>query len=265
MTHMRRCGILGTLTLSLALAATAAELKPETLEAFNRYIRATEAQIAERVSGKRSFLWADESRPRLEQARRGQAVVQPWNGKGAIHVPDGLIHDWIGTVFIPGATLEATLALVRDYDNHYKTYSPEVIGSKVLEHDHDHYRVYLRLLKKKVLTVVLATEHDVQYYPLDRTRLYSRSYSTRIAQVEDPGKPNERELPVGRDSGYLWRLYSYWRFEARDGGVYMECQAVSLTRDIPAGLGWLIEPIIRDLPRESLERTLEGTRRALAR
>jgi len=253
------------IALSLASMATAAELKTETLEAFDRYIRGTEAQVAEQVSGKKNFLWADESRPRLEQARQGQVVAQPWNGRGAIPVPDGLIHDWIGTVFIPGATLEATLALVRDYDSHYKLYAPEVIGSKVLEHSQDHYRLSLRLLKKKVVTVVLATEHDVQYYALDGTRWYSRSYSTRIAQVKDPGKPSERELPVGRDSGFLWRLYSYWRFEARDGGVYMECQAVSLTRDIPTGLGWLIKPIIRDLPRESLERTLESTRRALGR
>jgi hypothetical protein len=265
MTHMRIGGIAGALALWLACAAVAAELKTETVEAFNRYIRTTEAQVAERTSGRRSFLWADESRPRLEQARQGQAVAEPCNGQGEVRVPNGLIHDWIGTVFIPGATLETTLALVRDYDNHHKVYQPEVIGSKILVHSQNHYQVYLRLLKKKVLTVVLNTEHDVDYYPLDRTRWHSRSYSTRIAQVEDPGKSNERELPVGKDSGFLWRLYSYWRFAERDGGVWMECQAVSLTRDIPAGLGWLVEPIIRRLPKESLVNTLDATRRALAR
>jgi hypothetical protein len=112
--------------------------------------------------------------------------------------------------------------------------------------------------------VVLATEHDVQYFRLGRTRAYSRSYSTKIAQLENPGEPGERELPVGNDNGFLWRLYSYWRMEERDGGVYLECQAISLTRGIPAGLGWMIEPIIRDLPKESLIKTLEATRRALA-
>ncbi len=261
-----RCGsVLAILTLGLACAAAAAELKPETLQAFDRYVRAAEARISDQVAGKSSFLWTDESRPRLDQVRGGQVAAQTWNGRGEVQIPDGLIHDWIGAVFVPGATLEQTLALVRNYDNHYRLYQPEVIDSKTLAHNQDHYKIYLRLLKKKVLTVVLNTEHDVQYFPIDRTRCHSRSYSTRIAQVDNPGRTNERELPVGNDNGFLWRLYSYWRFQERDGGVYLECEAISLTRDIPTGLGWLVEPVIRDLPKESLVRTLTATRRALER
>ncbi len=262
---MRCIGALALLALSLTSVAFAAELKKTTVEDFDQYIQAAEARIAEQVRGKRSFLWTDESRPRLEQVREGQVVAQLWNGRGADQVRDGLIHDWIGAIFIPGVTLERTLALLQDYNNHYRIYQPEVVASRILEHDGAHYKVHLRLLKKKVLTVVLNTEHDVRYYPLDAARWHSRSYSTRIAQLRDPGGPGERELPVGYDSGYLWRLYSYWRFQERDGGVYLECEAISLTRDIPTGLGWLIEPIIRELPRDSLVKTLEATRRALGR
>jgi hypothetical protein len=40
---------------------------------------------------------------------------------------------------------------------------------------------------------------------------------------------------------------------------------VSLTRDVPVGLGWLVEPIIRNLPRESLANTLSAMRKALAK
>jgi hypothetical protein len=113
-------------------------------------------------------------------------------------------------------------------------------------------------MKKKVLTVVLNTEHDVVYFPIDARRSRSRSYSTRIAEVS-----GEREQPVGNDHGFLWRLYSYWRFEERDGGVYLECEAISLTRDVPTGVQWLIEPIIRQLPAESLANTLRSTRNAV--
>jgi hypothetical protein len=123
--------------------------------------------------------------------------------------------------------------------------------------------VYLRLLKKKVITVVLNTEHKVTYFPLDATRQHSRSYSTKIAEVQDAGEPGEHELPAGRDHGFLWRLYSYWRFLERDGGVYVECEAVSLTRGVPMGLGLIIRPIVRDLPRESLANTLVKTRSGL--
>jgi hypothetical protein len=255
--------VAGVLALWTAGAGAAVELKSESVAAFDSYIRTTEARIADQASGKRSFLWTDESSQRRDLVRKGQVVAQPWNSRVEVQVPSGLIHDWIGSVFIPGVTLEGVLALVRNYDNHYKLYQPEVIASRTLQHEGNHYKVYLRLLKKKILTVVLNTEHDVNYYPLSANRVHSRSYSTRIAEVENPGERDERELPVGAGHGFLWRLYSYWRFEERDGGVYMECQAVSLTRDIPAGLGWLIEPIIRDLPRESLIRTLEGTRQAL--
>jgi hypothetical protein len=104
----------------------------------------------------------------------------------------------------------------------------------------------------------------VRYFPLDAARCYSQSHSTRIAEVDDPGDADEREMRPGVDHGFLWRLNSYWRFEERDGGVYVECEAVSLTRGVPAGLGWLVNPIVRTLPRESLETSLTTLRRALA-
>lgn len=140
-----------------------------------------------------------------------------------------------------------------------------MIGSKLLARNGNDFKIGLRLLKKKVITVVLNTEHDVDYHRVTDKRWYSRSYSTKIAEVDDAGKPGERELPPGRDHGFLWRLYSYWKFDERDGGVYVECRAISLTRDVPTGLGWIVEPIIRGLPRDSVANTLRATRAALAR
>jgi hypothetical protein len=248
-------------TQSVSLPAT---LQPKTVQAFDRYIQATEARLERQVNGG-TFLWVDETAARRDQARQGEVVVAPWTGHGEVHVPDGLIHDWIGAVFIPGATLGRALAMLQNYDDHHNIYQPEVIGSKTLSRQGDHFRIHLRLLKKKVLTVVLATEHDAQYFPLEGGRCHSRSRSTRIAEVVNAGKPGERELPPGNDHGFLWRLNSYWRFQERDGGVWVECQAVSLTRAVPTGLGWLIDPIIRQLPRESLGNTLRATRAAVAR
>jgi hypothetical protein len=144
-------------------------------------------------------------------------------------------------------------------------YKPEVIDSRVISHNGNDFHIYLRLLKKKVITVVLSSEHDVKYTPLDKTRWRSVSRTTRIAEVENAGKPDERELPPGTGEGFLWKLNSYWRFEERDGGTWLECEAVSLTRDVPTGLGWIVLPIIRDLPKQSLENTLRSTRTALAR
>jgi hypothetical protein len=243
--------------------AITAELKPHTLKAFEDYIRGREARMrTERLNGGR-FLWTDDSPERARRVRAGEAVIEPGAGKSLIEINDGLIHDWVGAAFVPGAMLGQVLDLVQNYDNHKNIYPPEVIESRLRSRNGNDFKVHLRLLKKKVVTVVLNTEHDVRYFPIDEARAHSRSYSTRIAEVVDPGEPGEHERPPGHDHGFLWRLYSYWRFQEKDGGVYVECEAISLTRGIPMGLGLLIRPIIRDLPRESLANTLTRTRDGL--
>ena len=248
----------------MSQTANLVQLKPRTLQAFEEYIRDAEAAMEPSLRGDRPFLWADLSSERSQQISKGAIVAEFWSGKGAIEVPNGLIHDWIGTVFIPRATVEEALALVQNYDNHKNIYKPDVLDSKLISHHGNDFKIFLRLLKKKIITVVLDTDHDVHYSSVDSKGWFCRSYTTRIAEVEDPGSTKERVLEPDTGYGFLWRLYSYWRFQERDGGVYVECRAISLTRDIPLGLGWIIEPIIRKLPREALINTLRATRDALS-
>jgi hypothetical protein len=246
-----------------------AELKQATIDGFTRYVQATEARIDKEVARPGAFLYVEG----LPEARRAEALAALKRGEVYMErlatldasgrpmtTPDGLLHHWMGAVFIPGASLAQVLTFVQDYDHHQDYYKPEVIGSRLVTHNGNDFKIFYRLRKKKVITVTLNTDHDVHYFPVDATREYSRSYSTRIAQVENAGQPTEREKPVGLDGGFLWRLDSYWRFEERDGGVYVECESVSLTRDIPTGLGWLIKPFITGIPRESLQMTMGSTR-----
>jgi len=243
--------------------AVRVQLKPRTVEAFDKYMQAAQARFDSSLTAG-AFLWADRSAGRKRALQEGKILAEPTNQSGDTEIPDGLIHDWTGAVFVPGATLDTTLRMVQDYGNHKNIYRPEVIDSRLISRNGDDFKVFLRVVKTQILTVVLDTEHDVRYVKLDPTRWYSQSFTTRVVEVENPG-PGERILPPGNDHGFLWRLNSFWRFEQRDGGVYLECQAISLTRDVPAGLGWLINPIIRSLPRESLANTLRATRQALAR
>ena len=233
------------------------QLQPATTQAFERYIQTTEARLDQQV-GTPAFLWIDGDSARRAQVLRGEIVCAPIIAQGDVEIPSGLVHDWVGGMFVRGATLDQVIAMFQDYDNAKNVYKPEVVDSKTLEHGGDTFKVYMRLLKKQVVTVVLNTTHDVRYMTVDPTHWYSRSYSARIAEVEKSGQ----ELPPGQDHGFLWRLNSYWRFEERDGGVYVECEAVSLTRNVPTGLGWLINPIIRSLPRQSLENTLRSAQKA---
>lgn len=239
------------------------QLRQETLEAFLSYIREAEACMEPTLNGSAAFLWTDENADRALRVRGRNILAQLWTGQQAVRVPDGLIHDWIGAASIAGTTVEETLARVQDYDNHKNIYNPDVMDSRIISHRGYDYSIYLRLLKKKVITVVLDTDHDVHYQRVRDDRWFCRSYTTRIAEVDDAGTEKEKVHPPDTGYGFLWRLYSYWRFMEEESGVIVECRAISLTRDVPFGLGWIIEPIIKNLPRESLVNTLKATRQAL--
>jgi hypothetical protein len=272
----------GKRTLAAALAAVlsvatlgAAELREATVKAFDTYVNAAEARPAT------PFLWID-SRPPAERRRllgdlrNGELVIERLRvrpGGRDLDVPDGLIHHWIGTVFIPGATAAEAVKLLQDYDRHASVYAPTVARSRVLSHGAskaphsgapaEEFTFSLRFVMTKVITVVIDGQHRATFAWLGPTRARSWIRSTRLAEVADAGTAREREEPVGQGGGYLWRLNSYWRFEERDGGVFLECESMSLTRGIPYGLGWVVGPFVTSLPRESLEFTLQTTRKQL--
>jgi hypothetical protein len=261
-----------TLCLLLATAtAGASELRNEAAQGFDQYVRLTERRLQGELGPGGAFLWVDtlpEPRRAVAYARlqRGEVVSSRMQTAGPtdrISTPGALIHHWVGTVFIPGATLSQVLGVVEDYDHHSKYYKPDIEQSRKIEQRGDDFKVHYRLRKKKVITVILDTDYQVRRRFLDASRAYSNSYSTRIAQVEHAGEPDEQELPPGNDGGYMWRLNSYWRFSDNGHGVYVQCEAISLTRDIPAGLNWLVGSLVESIPRESLEFTLKSTSAAV--
>jgi hypothetical protein len=213
------------------------QLNPRTLEAFGAYISQAEKGMEQTLHGSEIFLWSDQLQERAQDVARGKVVAEFWSGRGPDKVPYGLIHDWIAAALIPATTIQQIFAVIQDYDSHKKIYTPEVIDSKLIRREGNDFQIYLRLLKKKVITVVLDSDHEVHYRPVDQTRWVCRSYTTRIAEVENVGKHAERIIQPDSGYGFLWRLYSYWRFEERDGGTVVECRAISLTRDVPFGLG----------------------------
>ena len=263
------------LTAIWALAGipvAAEQLTSETAAAFDHYVRLSEQRMSQELDSG-LFLRIDGLQQphrdsEYQKLKTGEVItdhLQTLDHGAPVSVPHGLIHHWIGTIFIPGATLAQTLAFLEDYDNQYKFYAPEVQRSKLVQRNGNQFKVFLLLQKKKIITVILNTNYDVRYTLLGPDRAISDSRSTRIAEVENPGKPNESEKPAGNDSGFLWRLNSYWRFLQKDGGTYVQLEAISLTRDIPTGLNWLVSPFVTSIPQESLVFTLTHTRDALAK
>jgi hypothetical protein len=251
----------------------AAELKPEAAQGFAQYVRLTELRIRGELAPGGAFLWADSlPEPRRSEAyarlQRGEVIserLRTADPSGQSSTPGALIHHWVGIILIPGVSLAQVLAVVEDYDRHTEYYSPHVLQSKMVEHKGEDFKVHYRLREKKIITIYLDADYDVHHHALGATRAYSNSVSTRIAQVENLGEPSEHELPPGNDGGYLWRLNSYWRYLDTGSGVYVQCEAISLTRDIPLGLNWLVGSFVESVPKESLEFTLDSTRAAVLR
>jgi len=259
------------LAASKAAAPAAADLKPDTIVAFNEYVRLAEARSEKELRRGTNLLWIDglpdgERASAYEALKRGEVKMHKLetleNGE-KIRCPGGMIHHWVGVAFVSGAKLGDVLGVLQDYDRQAQVYAPDVERSKIESHDGDHFVVFLRFRRHKVITVVLNTRHDVRYFRDSETREHSRSSAVRIAEVENAGKSDEREKPPGEDGGFLWRMETWWRMEERDGGVYVQSEVVSLTRDIPTGLGWLIAPFVTSIPKETLTFTLEATRRAV--
>lgn len=248
-----------------------AQLKTSTTEAFDQYVRLTETRNGAELKRGDQLLWVDgltltERSASYAELKRGEVKMQKietLDSGAAIRCPGGMIHHWVGTVFIPGARVADVLAVLEDYDRHAEYYAPDVERSKLESRDGDHFRVFLRFRRHKVITVVLDTEHDVHYFRDSESRAHSRSSATRIAQVENAGKSNEREKTPGDDDGFLWRMETWWRMIEGDGGIYVQSEVVSLTRDIPTGLGWMIGPFVTSIPKESLTFTLDATRTAV--
>ena len=245
------------------------ELRPETERAWERYVAATEERIQSELEDGERFL-AQEFLPHRLRARARRAhedgkiyttklVTRASDGK-QLKVPRALVHHWLGSVFIPGARIEALLRWLKDYDSHDR-YFAEVERSELMSRSGDEYRIFLRLRRKKIVTVHYNTEHFVRYRRHARGRVSSASYASRIAELKNAGAPDELELQSGDDRGFLWRLHSYWRFEAVAGGVVVELETVSLSRGVPRVFRWIVGRYLDSVPRESIQSTLAPIRR----
>jgi hypothetical protein len=251
--------------------ARASELRPETVEAFDRYVHASEARMDDDLRDG-NFLFMDslpgERRDKIyAQVRQEDLFIEQLHTLAddgrPIHIPGGLIHHWIGIAFIPNGSFARTLDVLQDYKKYGQIYKPDVRRSELLEQDGDVWKVYLQMYKKSLVSVVLNGNFDASEHLLSSARAEIRSYSTRIAEVRDPEGPNMEELPVGKDHGYLWRLYSYWRIEEKDSGVYLQVESIVLSRTIPPLTAWLVDPIVRDLSRAVIANLLNATAKAV--
>lgn len=252
--------------------AGAIELKEPTAEAFQKYVKQTEVRIQSELADPARFLYPDslpekQKQAMLERLRGGSVIAERMHTRENGHdieVPDGLVHHWMAIGFLPGVTLHQVVELAEDYPRHPQIYAPDIQRAKLLSHTDGHDSVEFRFYRQSIITIAYNTEFSVDYFFPDSSRAYSFSRAVRIGEVENPGKPNETELPVGKDHGYMWRLDLYTRYLERDNGVYMQIEFLALSRSVPAIFAWLVNPYIRSVPRDYLTHYIAATRKALS-
>jgi len=256
----------------LGIPAQASDLKPETSAAFDHYVQITESKMEKDLDGNQ-FLIVDrlpeaKRRQAYEQLHRGEVFIQETDaadGHDPIHVPGGLIHHWAGVVFVAKTTIKEVNSVLQDYENEPRIYKPHIRRAKLIEHDGDRSKVYLQFFSKTIITVVLDGYFDVTFKSIDKTRCESISHSTHIAEIADADGPDPREHKEASDHGYMWRLNSYWRLEEKDGGVYLQNESITLTRTVPVLLAWIVNPLIKSLPRDVLAHMLNDTEIAVSK
>jgi putative flippase GtrA len=265
--------VLGPIASSPAHAAGdgSTDLQPRTLKAWAAYDDAVDKRYAAASPASTPFFALDGygAANWRDAAKRGEVVMRQVEraapGGAEIEVPDGKIHHWIGAVFVPDLDIGRLLRLLSEQAGRESEHYEDVIASKLLSRDGETHRVYMKLRRTKLITVTYNTEHTVVYRRIEQRRASARSVATKIAELEDAGTAQEREKPIGSDSGFLWRLNAYWRYEAVDGGVLIECESVSLSRSVPVLLKPFVTGMVERVARDSLERTLVSLKRVLSR
>jgi hypothetical protein len=259
-------------TISLLLLGSSSQLFCEVplaaVKAFDEYTAKAEARLAQQHRFASTFLVEPGPKRQNEaRLRQGELIIERVTPDSEFDPPRALLHHWRGTAFVPGATAAQFECMMKNFSAYPRVFSPEVLQARILSPRWngipDRFTALMRVRQKHVITVVLETTYDITYGRLDPRHGYSISRSTRIDEIASPETPKEHALPATGEHGFLWRLNTYWSYEERDGGLYIQIESISLTRAIPTGLGWAVGPYVESVPHESLEFTLRSTSNAL--
>lgn len=260
-----RSAILNLLIVFVAVGSSyAAELDQQTVAAWEKYVASATLHMQDRLAGKSTFLWADEDPARRRQLNSGEIVVLPLGDSHPLLVPHGLIHHWMGAVFIPGGRIKDLSSVVGDYGKYSEIYRPSLIKAEVFESSDDEQKFSILWVQRVLLvTAAFYTELDSKFCALNSRQGYMTFTTTRVQQIENYGEKDEHRLAQDEGSGYLWRLVSFARFEERDGGLYLELEVIGLSKDLPGSLRFLLKPVIEHIPRQALAAKLDQTRQAI--
>ncbi len=257
---LRHWSFLAAVSLGFLLAAQArtATMTAETLRAWNECEQQARAEVLKQAGTPDDFLSVRRRTGHLDsvQFQGGLSIYAPHGG--AVPVPSGLIHHWVGTVFIPKAHVTELLAVLQDYDSYAAIYKPGVVESRLLSRDQDEFTYRLKFVQKGFgIRAGLLADFKSSYYRLTPDVGYSITEATRLTELGDPGMPQERPLTQRAAHGYVEKVFTIVRYRQADAGLYVEVESFTLSRDIPAAIRWIATPLVQRFSRQTMADTLE--------
>lgn len=268
---MGRANWLIALAVTAGIAVPVVQLPPKTLSAYERYVALTEQRIAAEEAGNGPLLWLDRLPERdrikiVDRLRRGETVVERLQTRDAgreLDIPDGLVHHWVATVVLPGVSVDRASAFLRDYAKYPQAFTPLIQRATPLRREADRDVVAMRTHVSRVVTVIMDGEYVIDHRQLSPSRVASKTVATNLQVVDNAGTARETRQPADQTSGNLWRYRMYCVLDARNSGLYNQCESITLTRSVPSLVSWIIGPFVNGIPRDSLSLMLSATRKAL--
>ena len=265
--------VAAAVALVAPIALVPPSLSPATLKAYEHYVSLTEQRITAERDGKAPLLWVDRQPERertraMDRLKRGETVVGEMETREAgkaIQVKDGIVHHWVATVLLPGVKIDRAMAFVGDYAKYPQAFAPLVTRASVSSQSEGRDVVAMRTSVKKVITVTMDGDYVIDYRRISPSRFVSTTVATNLHQVTNEGLKTEQREPADQTSGYLWRYRMYCTLEERTEGTFNQCESITLTRDVPALVSWVVGPFVTGIPRDSLSLMVTSTRTALVK
>ncbi len=239
----------------ITMASTVGSTALKQWEAYRGHVQ---SELQRAVQTPDHFLWVDGSRERQAAVQGGSILIAPAQNRGTIAVKSGLIHHWVGAVFLPGTTAAQLVQSMQDYGNYSDIYSPAVTKSRILTRSGDEFTYSLTIISKawKIKTG-LRGEFRSRFVSAGDGIGYSTSQSTKLRELEDPDGPHEQAIEPEQDHGYVQRTFTVVRYREENDGIFVEVESLTLSRDIPFPVRWIAGPIVERISREAMAATLD--------
>ncbi len=237
----------------------AATVTAETLTAWNEHVQQLRSGLDRETCSPEAFLKINKQEKIIAKAsdKLNPAIQAPHGG--VVPVPSGLLHHWTGMVFIPGVRTSDLLAALQGYDSYASIFRPAVIDSKLLNHTNDEFKYRLKFAQKGFgVKLGLLGVFRSQYYPLSPQAGFSITEATELNELENPATSKERVIPFGSSHGYVEKMFTVVRYREVDTGIYVQVETLTLSRDIPGAVRWLVAPIIQRFSRQTMAGTLKS-------